>query len=83
MGRKVVLQGRLSHPLLDKSGGFLLRRYEGEARRRKIKEPGGQLHPSLLHQTKVEAIVGLFTSSPINRAHAPKSDAKDDLIKSE
>jgi hypothetical protein len=42
-----VLRGRLSYSLLDKSGSSLLRRYEEEARRRKIKEPGGQLHPTL------------------------------------
>jgi hypothetical protein len=47
VGRKVVLQGRLSYSLLDENGGSLLRRYEEEARRRKIKEPGGQLHPTL------------------------------------
>ena len=34
------------------------------------------------HQAVVIRIAGLFTSSPINRAQAPMSDAKDDLIKS-
>ena len=52
MGRKVVLQGRLSYSLLDKSGCSLPRRYEEEARRRKIKEPGGQLHPTLYIKRK-------------------------------
>jgi hypothetical protein len=47
VGREVVLQGRLSYSLLDESKGSLLRRYEEEARRRKIKEPGGQLHPTM------------------------------------
>ena len=36
-----------------------------------------------VHQAKAEAIAGLFTSPPISRAHAPKSDAKDDWTKSE
>lgn len=52
MRRNVVLQGRLSYSLLDKSGGSLLRRHEEEARRRKLEEPGGQLHPTLYIKRK-------------------------------
>jgi len=52
VGRKVVLQGRLSYSLLDKSGGSLPRRYEEEARRRKIKEPDGLPRPTLYIKRK-------------------------------
>lgn len=52
MWREVVLRGMLRYSLLDKSGGTLLREYEEEARRRKIKEPGEQLHPTLFIKRK-------------------------------
>jgi hypothetical protein len=52
VGRKVVLQGRLSYSLLGKSGCSVLRGYEEEARQRKIKEPVGQPHPTLYIKRK-------------------------------
>jgi hypothetical protein len=51
-GEKGRAIGEVQLSILNKSGGSLLRRYEEEARQRKIKEPGGQLHPTMYIKRK-------------------------------
>jgi hypothetical protein len=83
VGRKVVLQREAQLLALDKSGGVLTSEIRGRSQAKKDRRARRTAASYTVHQAKVEAITELFTSSPIKRAHAPKSDAKDDLTKSE